>query len=403
MSAGHIYRNFTEGRGGEGIASAAAIVKKLVTEYEQQADEIMQLTREMESAWQGEAASAAQWGAEPLADAHRQAAPEIDVAQDLSMRQVGSFGEAKHSVRPLPPEPTFPDPWMMVTSPDAGATYKDQVAAYNAAVQHNVDVMSAYDGASVYNTTRLPSSYGLLLSDTDSTGVVAEDGGAGAGNSGSGSSSGGLRPGGGSPRNPGPGKGVPPPGSGQGGRPFGPGQPHGPGQQNGPGQGQPGGRAEPGDLGQPSGTGQPSGSGHASGSGQSSSPGHPLGPDQGTSPGSFRSPSSPDSTPTGGPGSLPQPPGSPGGMPTGAPGNALPQPPGGIPTQSPGALPPQSPGSLRPAAPGSFGGPTGVPVMGAARGQGGEDGDHERLSFLQEADPEAIFGAGERTAPPVIE
>ncbi|MFC7618328.1 hypothetical protein ACFQV2_38135 [Actinokineospora soli] len=43
--------------------------------------------------------------------------------------------------------------------------------------------------------------------------------------------------------------------------------------------------------------------------------------------------------------------------------------------------------------------------MGAgagARGQGGEDEEHTRASFLVEDDPEALFGTDQATAPPVI-
>lgn len=39
---------------------------------------------------------------------------------------------------------------------------------------------------------------------------------------------------------------------------------------------------------------------------------------------------------------------------------------------------------------------------GGGRGQGGEDEEHTRASFLQEDDPEAIFGTDQITAPPVI-
>ncbi|WP_091376637.1 hypothetical protein [Actinokineospora alba] len=39
---------------------------------------------------------------------------------------------------------------------------------------------------------------------------------------------------------------------------------------------------------------------------------------------------------------------------------------------------------------------------GGGKGQGGEDEEHTRASFLQEDDPEAIFGTDQITAPPVI-
>jgi len=40
--------------------------------------------------------------------------------------------------------------------------------------------------------------------------------------------------------------------------------------------------------------------------------------------------------------------------------------------------------------------------MGAARGQGDEDKEHRRPSYLVEDDPDEIFGNGQRVAPPVI-
>jgi hypothetical protein len=36
------------------------------------------------------------------------------------------------------------------------------------------------------------------------------------------------------------------------------------------------------------------------------------------------------------------------------------------------------------------------------RGEGEEDGEHQRASYLVEGDPDAVFGTDEMTAPPVI-
>jgi hypothetical protein len=47
-------------------------------------------------------------------------------------------------------------------------------------------------------------------------------------------------------------------------------------------------------------------------------------------------------------------------------------------------------------------GQAGLGGMGAGRGRGSEDEEHRRPSYLVENDPDSIFGAGERTAPPVI-
>jgi hypothetical protein len=40
--------------------------------------------------------------------------------------------------------------------------------------------------------------------------------------------------------------------------------------------------------------------------------------------------------------------------------------------------------------------------MGAGRGQGGDDAEHERPTYLVEPDPHETFGSDEITAPPVI-
>jgi hypothetical protein len=44
----------------------------------------------------------------------------------------------------------------------------------------------------------------------------------------------------------------------------------------------------------------------------------------------------------------------------------------------------------------------GMMPMGGKRGEGDEDGEHQRASYLVEGDPDAVFGTDEMTAPPVI-
>ncbi|HEV2784383.1 MAG TPA: hypothetical protein VGX25_33775, partial [Actinophytocola sp.] len=42
------------------------------------------------------------------------------------------------------------------------------------------------------------------------------------------------------------------------------------------------------------------------------------------------------------------------------------------------------------------------PMMGGARSQGEDDYEHQRPAYLEEPDPEGLFGTDEPTAPPVI-
>lgn len=51
---------------------------------------------------------------------------------------------------------------------------------------------------------------------------------------------------------------------------------------------------------------------------------------------------------------------------------------------------------------GMGGGMMGGAGGGAGKGQGGEDKEHKRASFLQENDPNSLFGTDEKTVPPVI-
>lgn len=79
--------------------------------------------------------------------------------------QAGSFGEAKNRVVLVPPAPGEVDPLVVLTSPDAMATYMMQVSEHKQAAQHNVDVMNGYTGASLYNTERQPTTFGELVND----------------------------------------------------------------------------------------------------------------------------------------------------------------------------------------------------------------------------------------------
>src|SRR5882672_4966486 len=141
MSGEEIYDNFQKGPGSGGLTSAADLVKALAGDFNDSVGSIKDLVTSMDSAWHGEAAGAAERGAGPLVTAHAMAVGEIQNAQDLSHRQAGSFDRSKVSVEPVPPAPTGPVPWPGFDQKRRDA-YEQQVAAHNAASQHNVDVMT---------------------------------------------------------------------------------------------------------------------------------------------------------------------------------------------------------------------------------------------------------------------
>jgi hypothetical protein len=143
--------------------------------YEEGARSVRALAVRMESAWRGDAAGAAQRGAVPLAAEQELSAPQLFTAQDLTGRQVGSFDSAKSAVVPVPPAPQRPAGWQVITSPTVLPTYEQKLAEHNAAGQHNVDVMTGYEGASSYNGDNLPASYGSITPDSAGVGIQQSD------------------------------------------------------------------------------------------------------------------------------------------------------------------------------------------------------------------------------------
>lgn len=421
MSGQAIYDNFKQGAGGSGMATAAHQIQELVKSYEQRAQSITQLTATMESAWQGDAAGAAQRGAGPLAVEHGVAAPDMNVASNTLTQQVSAFNAANNSVMEIPPQPSKPGLWDNIISfGGASDTYEQQLDRYNAANKHNVAVMTSYEQTTNQNTASMPRSYGSIEPDHSAIGVAQPQptiyqqqrpnpprpggGGSGSGGTtwtpssppgtgGSGSGSGGGTGGGAGGSNGGNGGGGSGGGSGGGQTdpdqfvptPGGPGRP-GPGLPpglggGGPGSGPGGPGFGPGFL--PPGPGGFGPTGGGGGTGVGTGPGG-----RGGGPGGGGS-GARGFGPGGGGGGFAEEGGRAAGRGAGALGAG-------------GAAAAEAAMGRGAAAAGGRGGMGGMPMGGGGRGQGSEDGEHQRLSFLVEADPDETFGTDEITAPPVI-
>src|SRR6266536_955192 len=140
-SGREIYDNFQQGSS-ERLAKAHVLMQSLVENYKNRMDTIVQLNTKMESAWQGDAGGSAQRGAGPLVVEHGETAPQINTAQGLVQSQVQVFDSSKSAVVPVPDEPKEPGFWDNVFSlGDAGKTYEQKKAEYDAANDHNVTVM----------------------------------------------------------------------------------------------------------------------------------------------------------------------------------------------------------------------------------------------------------------------
>jgi hypothetical protein len=165
MTAQQIYDTFRSATGTGMWQTAQDAANRLGEDMPTLAADIKRLQGMMNAAWQGAAADVASQGAEPLALEYMNTADGLRRAQDLVGRQTGSFDTAANSVTPVPPEPTSVD---VINAALGAPDMQQQVSNYLSAAQHNVDVYTAYHGASQYNTTNLPMDYGHLAVDNAS-------------------------------------------------------------------------------------------------------------------------------------------------------------------------------------------------------------------------------------------
>ncbi|GAB3449727.1 hypothetical protein [Actinophytocola sediminis] len=392
-----IYENFTEGIGPGGLSGSAAMVRELATEYLEEGKAVRQLLVKMESVWEGDAAGVARRGAGPLAIEHELAEPHMATAQDLNGRQAGSFVDARNAVVPVPPEPGSLDPWAAFTSLDGALTYRQQVIDHNTASQHNVDVMRGYADAAAHNTVNMPQTYGGLANDQAGIAVApgpsdtgSDSGGGSAGGDGSRAGELGVaeryRETGSTGASPGAGDRSPNTG---GAAPV-------DGQQS-PQETTPGGFTSP------AGPAVPTPVGMGGGLASSPPPGNgpvlagggfvPVGGGPGGGPGSGQGGGF-GGRGTGGPGL---------GSETRGPGGRGGEPHGRVGANQPSVVQPNAAGRAGAGgAAGRAGGIGGMPLAGGGRGQGAEDAERRTPTYLQEDDPEAVFGTDEATAPQVI-
>ncbi|MFC4855079.1 hypothetical protein [Actinophytocola glycyrrhizae] len=174
MTGAEIYHNFRGGTGdnGAGLYSAAFKVQLLVKNYNERTKSITALTTSMESAWEGGAGGAARRGAGPLAVEHGLAGDTMTTAETTLGSQFDAFRSAQRTVTEVPPTPDKPSPWENLTSlGGANRNYENQVTQVNAANDQNVLIMEAYEGESEANASAMPTTYGRITDDYAEVGV----------------------------------------------------------------------------------------------------------------------------------------------------------------------------------------------------------------------------------------
>ncbi|WP_199428906.1 PPE domain-containing protein [Qaidamihabitans albus] len=428
IDAYQIWERITTGEGPGSLSEGQASAGRLKAAYQRRVDQIAELNRMMDRAWQGDGADAAKSGAHPLKTWMEDSHVKLQDSDRYLGEQTAAFGSVHAKVQPIPQEPPKSSflnditPW----ETDTDRAIKD----YNTRAQANVDAFNEYFQASGANGKGMPN-YSALDREIDD--VEVDDGGDRGDN-------GDERPGddrGGTPSTPiGPGGSGHPPGSvpGVSGVPGGPGTPGGPDTPLAPGTvpggpGSPGGPSGPGNVDFPPPGNLPGGDGRDDGDGNR--PGHMPGGgfrpgewDERTNTSGFTPSRVPSADFGGGGGSVPGggaggfgPGGSAGGG-SGAggfaggaagfgPGAGAQAPGAGTGAAAPGPRGGGGMGGAAAGAAGAAGRGMGGGMMGgmggAGRGGGkGSDDEEHQSKFLVEEDPNSLFGSDELTAPPVI-
>lgn len=408
MSAEQIYNNFKNGAGTKALESFAEVLVQLRRSYEDRAMAIKKIQERMESGWTGDAGMAAVSGAGPLVPALQESAANMDRTFMSVTNQAQAWNQTANSVEPVPPVPEKPSWWdNAITLGGASDNYEKSLAEHNRAAQHNVDVMKRYEAMTSANqdfprsyTTLSPSGVPIKI-ETTSPSAVSTDvsatpevrGAASGAPAGAGAATGAAPVVGAAPYPGRPGAGPIP---GGGGAPVQPNVPSGsggtatptPGYAGAapvgvaPGQGQDTNRRntnKPGAARTGTNTGRAGSRLYGGGRGAT-----PIAGGQGGQGGAGARIAAGDAPRGGNLGAAPRATG------TGPIGGAA------------AALSDAGRGAVGGAAARGAGmAPMGAP--GAGRGQGDEDKEHQRASYLQENDPdEAFIGDLGKTAPPVI-
>src|SRR6266568_2461736 len=409
-SAPDIFHRIRGGHGSGAFQSNSALTEQQANLQSQINTQVTNLNTKMNASWTGNASDQAVSGAAPLATASDSASAALNQASSAMQDQVGSFHTAYNSVVPMassaPPNNIGNE---LVSGLGINTPLDQQISQYNAAGQQNVQVYNTYSSASATNAAQMPTDFGTLPTAHPDISVLPGPSGPGAGSGYSGftsptGGSGATPPSGysppGAPRtgtppvwtSPPPSETRPPLTGPQGGNPW---EPPPTTIQSAPPtlEVPPPGGWGPGD---PRFTGDPAFFGPGGTGNQSQDQEEErLG-----GPGGFNSLGEPTFGEGGGFGGPGGGFGGPGGVGTGASAGG---------SGGPGAGNRSGAGFGPGAEEAAFGhggmggGPGGPGAMGAGRGaKGEEDEEHKTAEYLQEADPDAIFGTDQMTVTPVI-
>ncbi|WP_290051303.1 hypothetical protein [Amycolatopsis solani] len=164
LTAAQIYEQLTGGKGVDSLGDAHDSADQLTNRMVERAQRISALRAKTMSGWQGAAGEAAGDATLPLVRAAADDAVHLKTAQSAVSAQMGSFGTAKNSVKPVAPQPPelTADDVINALNGEGWNSYDTKVTRWQADSQANIDAFSAYHSASTANGGRMPSQYAQL-------------------------------------------------------------------------------------------------------------------------------------------------------------------------------------------------------------------------------------------------
>jgi hypothetical protein len=161
-TATQIYQMLHSGPGTTGIYHATDGAGTQLSTQDDLNNQIVQLNNKMASSWNGVAAEQAQAGAMPLAGAAQDATSSLAMHQDVMSQQAEAFTTARNSVTNVPDQ--MPNNMMndvLAAFGDSGPL-DNQITQYNNASQGNVQVYQTYSQQSTLTAATVPQSYGTI-------------------------------------------------------------------------------------------------------------------------------------------------------------------------------------------------------------------------------------------------
>ncbi len=181
MSAEEIYSNFHDKATGTGsLEDASDAAKRLAAQLPDRAAQIQRAAGKMRSFWQGDAEGAAASGATPLSAMQISTGEDNGQANNLSQSQALAFHATKNAVTRVPPKPDIGDYMLaaaedpMGLNPDAMTSVQDKAAQHTAVSHANVAAYDQYHSVSTENG-RLPTDSATLPTSVPNMQITRKD------------------------------------------------------------------------------------------------------------------------------------------------------------------------------------------------------------------------------------